>query len=44
VEHGASINETNNEGKTPLGLARKGGHKDVVEYLKQSGADEICRL
>ena len=35
VEHGANVNATDNEGKTPLNYASERGHEDVAQYLKE---------
>jgi ankyrin repeat protein len=40
VEAGVGLNPGNNEGGTPLALARQEGHKKVVAYLERSGVSE----
>jgi len=40
VEFGAKVNEENNEGKTPLALAKEKNHTWVVELLREHGAKE----
>lgn len=44
-EHGLSINSTNDRSETPLFLACRSGHGDVVQYLLSMGANAgICNV
>ena len=39
VENGIDINYMNKFGETPLALAYRAGHKDMIKYLIENGAD-----
>jgi ankyrin repeat protein len=38
IEKGADINAKNKDGETPLDLALRQGHKEIVELLRKHGA------
>jgi ankyrin repeat protein len=40
VNGGADINAKDNDGMTPLNYAIKNGHKDVVAFLQEKGANK----
>lgn len=37
-KHGAELEETNREGKTPLQIAKEKDHKDAIAILQRLGA------
>ena len=39
VEHGANVNEADEEGETSLYQACEEGHEGIIEYLIEHGAD-----
>jgi ankyrin repeat protein len=39
IDKGADISATNVQGKTPLHIASRGGHEEVVRLLIDKGAD-----
>ena len=39
VEHGADVNQPDNDGFTPLLMGSQNGHLPVVQYLVENGAD-----
>ena len=39
IEHGASVNQVNADGQTPLILAALGGHHELATVLLDAGAD-----
>jgi len=40
MAHGADVNATDIEGRTPLRMALHAGHKEVAEFLRQHGGTE----
>jgi ankyrin repeat protein len=40
IAKGADVNVKNNQGRTPLSLAKKKGHNEIVELLRKHGAKE----
>lgn len=38
LEYGADVDAGNNNGETPLAVAEKDGHFEIVELLRQHGA------
>ena len=40
IGRGADVNVKNNRGQTPLDLAERRGHAEIVELLHQHGAKE----
>jgi ankyrin repeat protein len=40
VDKGADISAKDRFGFTPLSIAKKNKHKDIVNYLKEKGATE----
>jgi len=44
VNHGADINSKDCDGKTPLKLANQQRNTNVVEFLRNKGAKEGCRV
>lgn len=38
IEHGADVNATANNGKTPLAIATEGGHEAIADLLRSNGA------
>ncbi|GMF59676.1 unnamed protein product [Phytophthora fragariaefolia] len=42
LDHGASLGETNEVGRTALHAAAEGGHKEVIDLLLAHGADLNC--
>ena len=40
LESGADVNAKDNHGNTALTIARKEGHKDIIQMLKEAGAKE----
>ena len=38
MAHGAQINERDDEGRTPLHLARQNGHTEIVQILIENEA------
>ena len=39
LEAGADVNATNNEGETALAVAQNNGHTEMVEILRNAGAN-----
>ena len=35
MEHGANVNATNNDGKTPFDIAKEEEEDEVAKYLKE---------
>jgi len=44
VFQNADVNAKNNEGNTPLLLARKNFQGEVAKFLKKNGAEGDCRI
>ena len=40
IEADADMDMEDSTGQTAIMLAEKGGHKEIVEYLRKSGAEE----